>query len=139
LPVDFELPPGTRFRTAMQRTQEAGIRVGPLEFEILARSLGRAGSIKAGRYELTEAPTPLELLDKLTRGDVTQDEVRFIEGWNIRQVRAALDASPSLKHETSKLDDEQLLAKLGAAEKHPEGLFFPDTYLFAKGSSDLRV
>ena len=139
LPADFDLPPGTRFRAAIQKIEEAGIKVGPLEFELLARGLGRDQNIKAGSYELAAAPTPLELLDKLTRGDVTQDEVRFIEGWNIRQLRAALDASPSLKHDTGKLDDQQLLAQLGAAEKHLEGLFFPDTYLFAKGSSDLRV
>jgi UPF0755 protein len=139
LPAAFDLPPGTRFRSAVQRLQEAGIAVGPLEFEALARALGRAQSIKAGSYELAAAPTPLELLDKLTRGDVTQDEVRLIEGWNIRQVRAALAASKSLKQETAGLDDAQLLARLGAAEAHPEGLFFPDTYLFAKGSSDLRV
>lgn len=139
LPVEFELPPGTRFRSAVQKIEDAGIAVGPQEFEILARALGRAQSIKAGSYELAEAPTPLELLDKLTRGDVTQDEVRLIEGWNFRQLRAALDASKSLRHDSSKLDDQQLLAKVGAAEKHPEGLFFPDTYLFAKGTSDLHV
>ncbi len=139
LPAAFELPPGTRFRSAAQRIEEAGIAVGATEFEILARALGRDQNIKAGSYELAAAPTPLQLLDKLTRGDVTQDEVRFIEGWNIRQLRAALDASKSLKHESSGVDGPQLLARLGAPEGHPEGLFFPDTYLFAKGTSDLRV
>jgi UPF0755 protein len=139
LPATLDLPAGTRFRSVVQRLEEAGIAVRPLEFEVLARSLGRDQSIKAGSYELAAAPTPLELLDKLTRGDVTLDEVRFIEGWNFRQVRAALGASKSLKHETVALDDTQLLARLGATETHPEGLFFADTYLFAKGSSDLRV
>lgn len=139
LPADFELPPGTRFRGAIQKIREAGIAVAPLEFELLARGLGRDQNIKAGSYELTEAPTPLELLEKLTRGDVTQDEVRFIEGWNIRQVRAALAASKSLRHDSAGLDGAQLLAKLGAPQGHPEGWFFPDTYLFAKGTSDLRV
>ena len=139
LPAAFDLPAGTRFRSAVQRIEEAGIAVGAHEFEILARALGRDQNIKAGSYELTAAPTPLELLDKLTRGDVTQDEVRFIEGWNIRQVRAALEASGSLKRESAGLDGAQLLARLGAPETHPEGLFFPDTYLFARGTSDLRV
>jgi UPF0755 protein len=139
LPVEFELPPGTRFRSAVQRIEEAGVAVGALEFELLARALGRDQNIKAGSYELTSAPTPLELLDKLTRGDVTQDEVRLIEGWNIRQLRAALAASKTLKQDSAGIDGPQLLGKLGAEEKHPEGLFFPDTYIFAKGSSDLRV
>jgi UPF0755 protein len=111
LPAAFDIAPGMRLRAAAQRIEDGGVAVGRLQFELLARALGRAADVKAGSYELTVAPTPLELLDKLTRGDVLQAEVRFIEGWTFRQMRAAL----------------------------AEGLFFPDTYLFAKGTSDLRV
>ena len=139
LPLEFEVPAGSGFRSAAQRIEEAGVTVGLLQFELLARSLGRAQDIKAGSYELTRAPTPLDLLDKLTRGDVTQTEITFVEGWTFRQMRAALDAHPAVRHDTSSLDEAGLLAKLGATERHPEGLFFPDTYLFVKGSSDLRV
>ena len=109
LPAAFEIPPGTRFRAAAQRIDESGVAVGRLQFELLARALGRAQDIKAGSYELATAPTPLELLDKLTRGDVTQADVRFIEGWTFRQLRAALDASPFLKHDTQGLTDAQVL------------------------------
>jgi UPF0755 protein len=139
LPAQFDIPPGARFRGAAQRIDEAGITVGRLQFELLARALGRAQDVKAGSYELAAAPTPLELLDKLTRGDVTQADVRFIEGWAFRQLRAALDGNAFLRHDTQDLSDAQLLQKLGVPETHPEGLFFPDTYLFAKGTSDLRV
>ncbi len=139
LPASFDIPPGTRFRSAAQRIDDAGIAVGRLRFELLARALGRAQDVKAGSYEVASAPTPLELLDKLTRGDVTQAELRFIEGWTFRQLRAALDASPFVRHDTQGMDDLQVLHKLGAPEAHPEGLFFPDTYLFAKGTSDLHV
>ena len=139
LPLEFEVPAGSGFRSAAQRIEEAGVTVGLLQFELLARSLGRAQDIKAGSYELTRAPTPLDLLDKLTRGDVTQTEITFVEGWTFRQMRAALDAHPAVRHDSSGLDEAGLLAKLGATERHPEGLFFPDTYLFAKGSSDLRI
>ena len=83
--------------------------------------------------------TPLQLLSKLTRGDVTQAEIRLIEGWTFAQFRAALDASPDLRHDTKGLSDAQILARLQAAESHPEGLFFPDTYLFGRGASDLAV
>jgi UPF0755 protein len=65
--------------------------------------------------------------------------VRLIEGWTFAQFRAALDASPDLRHDTLGVVDAEILSRLQAAEKHPEGLFFPDTYLFAKGSSDLAV
>ena len=139
LPAEFEIPPGTGFRAAVQRIEEGGIQAGRWQLELLARALERAQDIKAGSYEIAVPPTPLELLDKLTRGDVTQTEVKVIEGWTFRQMRAALDAHPSLRHDTLELPDAEILARLGAAESHPEGLFFPDTYLFSKGSSDFRV
>ncbi len=139
LPAEFEIDPGMRLRSAAQRIEQSGVAIGRLQFELLARALGRGAEIKAGSYELATAPTPLELLDKLSRGDVTQSEVRLIEGWTFRQLRAALDASPFLRHDSAGMSDAQLLQKIGAAETHPEGLFFPDTYLFAKGASDLRI
>ena len=92
LPAEFEIAQGMRLRAAARRIEESGVAVGRLQFELLARTLGRAGDVKAGSYELASAPTPLELLDKLTRGDVTQAELRFIEGWTLRQLRTALDA-----------------------------------------------
>lgn len=139
LPAEFEIPQGTRFRAAAQRIEQAGVAVGAWRFELLARALGRANDIKAGSYELSVAPTPLELLEKLTRGDVTQAELKVIEGWTFHQMRAALDAHPAVRHDTLGLSAAELLQRLGAAQAHPEGLFFPDTYLFAKGTSDLRI
>lgn len=139
LPADFEIPPRAGLRTAIDQVERAGVRVGRRQFELLARLLGRERDIKAGSYELSQAVTPVQLLEKLTRGDVTQAEVRLIEGWTFAQFRAALDASPDLKHETTGVEDTEILKRIQATEGHPEGLFFPDTYLFAKGSSDTRV
>jgi UPF0755 protein len=106
---------------------------------VLARLLGRERDIKAGNYLLTQPMTPVELLEKLTRGDVTQAELRLIEGWTFAQFRAALDGSADLKHDTAGVEDAEILKRIQATEGHPEGLFFPDTYLFARGSSDLAV
>jgi UPF0755 protein len=139
LPVEVEIPRGAGFRTAVDQLEKAGIRVRPYEFELLARALGRSRDIKAGSYEIAVPLTPAELLEKLARGDVTQAEIRLIEGWTFAQFRAALDASPDVRHETAGLEDAQVLALVQAAESHPEGLFFPDTYVFGKGSSDVRV
>ena len=139
LPIEFEVAQGASFRTAAQKIEEQGILVGRYQFELLARILQRDADIKAGSYELNGAVTPMQLLDKLTRGDVTQADVKVIEGWTFRQMRAALDASPFLRHDTLGVADAEILKRLGAAESHPEGLFFPDTYLFSKGTSDLRV
>lgn len=138
-PVEVEIPRGSGFRAAIEQLERAGISMRRHEFELLARSMGKVRDIKAGSYEIATPVTPPQLLEKLTRGDVTQAELRLIEGWTFAQFRAALDASPHLRHDTQGMDDAQVLARLRAAETHPEGLFFPDTYLFGKGSSDLAV
>jgi len=139
LPAEVEIPKGANFRGAAAALEKAGVDVGRPKFEWLARARGRARDVKAGVYVLAEAPTPLQLLDKLTRGDVMQAQVTLVEGWTFGQFRAALDASPDLRHDTAGLEDTQILTRLQAPEPHPEGLFLPDTYLFGKGSSDLAV
>jgi UPF0755 protein len=138
-PVEVEIPRGAGFRTAIEQLEKSGIAIRRYEFELLARAHGNVRDIKAGSYEILQPVTPLELLQKLTRGDVTQAEVRLLEGWTFAQIRAALDASPYLRHETTGMSDADILARLNVTEMHPEGLFFPDTYLFGKGASDLAV
>src|SRR5688500_1460537 len=100
MPVEVEIPRGASLRIAVERLEKAGIKVRATQFELLARASGRSRDLKAGNYQFTAAMTPIELLDKLTRGDVTQAEVRLIEGWTFSQFRAALDASPDLRHDT---------------------------------------
>ena len=139
LPVEVEIPRGAGLRTTIATLEKAGVTLHRREFELLARALGRSRDIKAGNYQLGERPTPLALLEKLTRGDVQQAELRLIEGWTFGQFRALLNASPDLRHDTASMDDAQILSLLKASEAHPEGLFFPDTYLFARGSSDTAV
>ena len=138
-PVEVEIPRGAGFRAAIVELERSGVTMRRYEFELLARAVGKVRDVKAGSYEISQPVTPLQLLDKLTRGDVSQAEVRLIEGWTFAQFRAALDASPDLRHDTKGLEDAQILARLQAPETHPEGLFFPDTYLFGKGSSDFAV
>lgn len=138
-PLDFSIVPGATLRAASQQMAAAGLGFMPRQFELLGRALGRAADIKAGSYEVSQGITPLELLDKLTRGDVTQAEIVFVEGKTVRQMRALLDSHQDLRHDTAGLSDRELLARIGAGEAHAEGLFFPDTYLFAKQSSDVDV
>jgi UPF0755 protein len=139
LPVEFEIPVGSGLRAAVHRMQQAGIGLRPRQFELLARALGHEPEIKAGFYRVAAPATPLQLLDKLARGEVMQAELQVIEGWTFGQMRAALDASAVLRHDSKGLSDAELLKRVGAAENHPEGLFFPDTYVFDRGSSDLAV
>jgi UPF0755 protein len=117
----------------------AGMLREPWSFELLGRVLGHASEIKAGSYELPVQLAPYELLVKLTRGDVSRTSITFIEGWTFAQLRSALDAHPSLAHDTRGLSEQEILQRLGAPEAHAEGLFFPDTYHFASGASDLTV
>jgi len=138
-PAEFEIPPGTGLRGAARILERAGVQVRPLQFELLARATGRSTAIKAGNYELAAPASPRALLDKLTRGEVTQAELTVIEGWTFAQLRAALDASSLLRHDTTGLSDADLMHRLGVPDRHPEGMFFPDTYLFARQSSDLAV
>jgi UPF0755 protein len=138
-PLEFDIRPGLGLRAAAGAMAEAGIDFPPWQFSWLGRLTGRAADIKAGSYEVSRDITPWQLLQKLTRGDVTQAEIVFVEGLTFRQLRATLDVNASVRHDTAGLNDPDVLARIGAAESHPEGLFFPDTYLFAKQSSDLAI
>ena len=138
-PAEFQVAPRSGLRSVARQIEASGISLGRIQFELLARGLGKSREIKAGSYELTAAVNPLQLLDKLTRGDVTQGEVTLIEGWTFRQFRTAMASNPDLRGDSRTLQDAEILKRLGATTEHPEGLFFPDTYLFSKGSSDLDV
>lgn len=108
-------------------------------FWLLGRVLGKGAALKAGMYTLDKPLTPLALYGMIERGEVSQAVFQFIEGWNWREVRAALAAQPLLKHDSAGMSDAELLQAIGAEESHPEGLLFPDTYSFAPHSSDLNV
>jgi len=138
-PADFTVSPGSTARSVARAMQEAGIGVEPELFYWLARLSGRAPQIKAGSYEIRDRVSTLALLDKLTAGDVSLRELRLTEGWTFAQVQAAIAAHPDLVHDTADLAPAEILARIGATESHPEGLFFPDTYLFDLRSSDLDL
>lgn len=137
--VDFSISPGSSLRSAARQMADAGVPTNAVMFELLARFSASDRGIKAGSYAIAAGATPWQLLRKITAGDFSQAEVVFIEGWTVRQIRAALDANLSIRHDTSGLNDAELMTRLGAAGVPAEGRFFPDTYLFGKGESDLAV
>jgi len=138
-PRAFVLERGTTMRMAANQLAAEGLVEEPWLLTVLARLTGDAGRIKAGSYELSEPVTPLQLLAKLTDGDVSSATLTIVEGWNWRQVKAALAKDPDLRHDTAGMDDAAILAAIGAKAPSPEGLFFPDTYHFGKQSSDIQV
>jgi UPF0755 protein len=100
---------------------------------------GQARRIRAGSYEVEAGITPRLLLAKMVQGDETLEKLLLVEGWTSRQVRAALAAAPNLKPLTQGLSEAQLMQALGDASGSAEGRFFPDTYVYSRGVSDLAV
>ena len=138
-PFEFDLKQGSSLKSVAREMKQAGLLGQDWPFVWLARLSGKSAQLKAGNYSLDHAISPQELLEVITKGEITQRQVSIIEGWTFRQLRAALNASPDIAHDTLNLTDAEILQRIGAAEAHPEGLFFPDTYYFAAGSSDLRI
>jgi UPF0755 protein len=138
-PADLSIEPGTLPRSVAQAVRDAGVDVNPDLLYAWFRLSGQGRQIKAGSYELEQGITPQRLLDKLARGEESLRAVTLVEGWNIRQVRAALAKSDQLRPDTQALSEADLMKMLGRPGVHPEGRFFPDTYTYSKGSSDVRV
>ena len=137
--LELEVEPGTTPRGVARSVQAAGVRVDARLLYAWFRLSGRDRQIRAGNYELPPGTTPHSLLQKLVRGEESLRALTLVEGWNFRQVRAALAADNSLRHDSAALSDADLMARLERPGVHPEGRFFPDTYTYAKGSSDLAV
>ncbi|MDR2220479.1 MAG: endolytic transglycosylase MltG [Methylobacillus sp.] len=123
---------------ARQMTNE-GVLSEPWTFIALVRAQGRAGDIKAGNYELREGMTHYDLFLLITDGITTQRSITFIEGWTFRQVREALNRSTDVQHASMAMTDQEILRQIGSTETVAEGLFFPDSYHFDSGMSDLDI
>ena len=137
--VDFTIERGMSLRQAANVIERAGVVVDARALTWLGRISERAHSIKAGSYEVHAGITAWQLILKLSNGDVTQGELLLVEGWTFRQIRDALERHADLNADTVGLSDAEILARIGASETHPEGLFFPDTYLFDKRSDASAV
>lgn len=136
--LEFNIAPGSSVRSAMRQVRDAGVPASPLLMELLARGFGTP-SIKAGSYRIEGGMSPLGLLDTLARGNTIKEALTLIEGWNFAQVRAEIARQRYLRHDSAALDDTLLLARVAPGYTHPEGLFYPDTYFYDRGSSDLLL
>ena len=137
--VDLSIEPGTLPRGVAQSVADTGATINPDLLYWWFRLSGQARQIKAGSYEMTTGITPRKLLLKLARGDEALEAVTIVEGWNFRQVRALLAREPNLKHDALGLSDDELMNALNRPGLAPEGRFFPDTYTYARGSSELAL
>jgi UPF0755 protein len=138
-PLQFSISSGSSLTSAARQMADAGVIGRPGAFVMLARVLGEAGNIKAGSYEIEPPLTPYALVRKITRGDYTLDAITLLEGWAFGQIRAALGSHAALRNDTSGLNDAEVLERLAIESPSPEGWFFPDTYHFSAGTSDLLI
>ena len=137
-PYDFTVKSGSGAKTLARHLAEEGVLQDPHSFWILARILGNAASLQAGTYRLESAMTPVQLLDKLARGDVLMLEVLFVEGTTFRQWLAQLAQQQQIRHTLEGKSDAEIRAAIGLSEP-AEGWFFPDTYRFAPGVTDVEI
>ncbi|MBK9238436.1 MAG: endolytic transglycosylase MltG [Rhodoferax sp.] len=137
--VDLSIDPGTSARGVAQAVQAAGVDVHPALLYWWFRLSGQAREIKAGSYELAPGVTPVTLLRKLVRGEEALRVLTLVEGWSFAQVRAALARAEQLKPDSRGMSNQAIMTQLGRPDVAPEGRFYPDSYAYAKGSSDLAL
>jgi UPF0755 protein len=137
--VDLSIEPGASARDVAQAVADAGVDVTPLLLHGWFRASGQSRQIRAGSYELDRTTTPRSLLQKLVRGEEALRSITLVEGWTFRQVRDALQKAEQLKPDSQALSASDIMAQLGQPGVPAEGHFFPDTYTYSKGSSDLAV
>lgn len=131
--------PGDSLPKVLRKLGELGIETRDLEWRALARQMGAAGKIQIGEYALEPGMTPRDLLTRMRDGKVMNYRFTIVEGWNIRELRAALAKATPLQQKTADLDNAALMRALGLGAQHPEGRFLPETYLYTRNDSDLDV
>lgn len=137
--MDLSIEPGVSAREIAQAVADAGVPVNATLLHAWFRLSGQSRQIRAGSYELDRQTTPRSLLQKLVRGEEALRSVTLVEGWTFRQVREALGKADQLKPESQALSPDDIMNQMGKPGVPAEGHFFPDTYTYSKGSSDLKV
>lgn len=133
---------GDSFATMLNKLHVRGMpgdQRQDLQWQVLARQLGVAGKLQVGEYALGNDTTPRMLLMRMRAGKVISHRFTIVDGWSIRELRAALAKADLLEHEATALDDAALMKALGHSGQHPEGRFLPETYAYTRGDSDLDV
>lgn len=138
-PIEFTIPAGSGVKQVSRQITQAGVPVSPQLLEILTRLSGNATKLKAGVYQVQPGTSPWGLVGKMVRGEWVMDSLTIIEGWTFKQMRELINRHPGLRHEARDWSEKELLAKVAPDYKVAEGLFYPETYTFARGSSDLQI
>lgn len=136
--VVLQVPKGATLAAVARDLKNAGMISNDRYLQWYGRYTGQAKQIRAGEYRLTDDLTPDALLALLVSGRSITYSLTLLEGWSIRQVRAAVAGHEALTQTLEGIADEEMMARLGRPGEHPEGRFFPDTYQFTRGMTDLE-
>ncbi|AZL67717.1 endolytic transglycosylase MltG [Pseudomonas oryziphila] len=135
----LDVPGGTTPNRMFYRMEGEGLLDDALWLRLYWRFNMAGTPLHTGEYRLTPGMTVGQLFDAWQRGDVVQYNLTLVEGWTFRQVRAAVARHDKIKHTLDDLSDAQVMDKLGHTGVFPEGRFFPDTYRFVRGMSDVEL
>ena len=136
----YEVKTGTSLTAVTSDLVARGIIDLPAWMYRLYGSLTQSqGSLKAGEFEIVNTMDAITLLLKLRQGPVLQHQITFPEGWRFRDWREELARHSLLQQSLASMPDEALMALLGDASQDPEGQFFPDTYQYVKGETDIAI
>ena len=134
----FVINPGSNIKMIAQQLSLDKIIDDPWLFILLAKLKGVEARVRAGEYRLQPNQSASDLLDVFTKGSSIQYSLSIIEGWTFRQMIHALQENPVITSLLKGKSDAEIMTALGYQEQHPEGLFFPDTYRFPKGTTDIQ-
>ncbi len=138
-PVTIEIVKGDSFKQIIHKLRDQHLFMKPFWFKVLAVQTQAFKKIKTGEYELATGSTIPDILALFVSGKAKHYSITFPEGRNFKEMLQAIEQNPNLEHTLQGVSNEALMAKLGASEKHPEGLFFPDTYFFEKHTTDVAL
>jgi len=133
----LEVERGTPFWRVTKELGERGVLEHAWLLKQYAGLSGDAKKVRAGEYQLAPGTTPLSLLEKLVSGQVYLHQITIVEGWRFDELLTAMRSNSAVK--ATALDAPAIMAALGEPDVHPEGQFFPDTYSFPRGTTDLEL
>lgn len=138
-PVKIEIVAGSSLSRVAAELGEAGFLRSPIIFKLMARVRGVENSIRTGEYELQPGITPVQLLDKIVNGESVQYRITLVEGWTFEQALQAIWSADNIVPSLDGLSMAEVSASMNLGRENPEGLLYPDTYFYTKGTSDIEL
>lgn len=138
-PILIEVEKGDSLNQISNKLLAQKVDFKPLWLKIIAVQENAVTKLKTGEYELAPGLTIPEILNQFVLGKTRQYAITFPEGWSVKEMLQEVEKNPNLEHTMRSVDSEALMHLIGAEIKHPEGMFFPDTYFFEKHTADVAI